>query len=134
MAAVAAFAPPRRAALLGTIAVASRIGYRFGIFGGFRAAALLRARPALLGATLPSTTASAPRLSLRFGNFGGFPAAALCRARLASLGKVPRSAPRGFWPMRTDLMITKVPRSAPRGFWPMRTDPMITAIALCAAL
>jgi len=86
LAAVAAFAPPRRAALLGTIAVASRIGYRFGIFGGFRAAALLRARNALLGATLPSTTASAPRLSLRFGNFGGFPAAALCRARLASLG------------------------------------------------
>jgi hypothetical protein len=90
LAAVAAFAPPRRAALLGTIAVASRIGYRFGIFGGFRAAALLRARPALLGATLPSTTASAPRLSLRFGNFGGFPAAALCRARLARLA--PRSS------------------------------------------
>ena len=29
---------------------------------------------------------------------------------------------------------TKVPRSAPRGFWPMRNDPMITAIALCASL
>ena len=91
----------------------------------------------------------------------------LCTLRracaIAACTKAPRSAPRGFWPMRIDPMIhcsphaypigprlapcvrepqshsvprsaplqlaLKVPRSAPRGFWPMRNDPMIQTSA-----
>jgi len=50
------------AALLSSLTFASRVGRRFGGFGGFHAAALRRDRLAPLGAALLSTTSS-PRAS-----------------------------------------------------------------------
>ena len=58
------------AALPGTITFASRIGRRFGSFGGFRVAALRRARLAPLGAALLSIIFFASRFSCRFGGWG----------------------------------------------------------------
>jgi len=65
-AASAAFTPPRCSALLSTLALASRVGCRYGGLGSLHAAALLRARLASLGA-IPGCAALAPlRLAPRW--------------------------------------------------------------------
>ena len=59
--------------------LARHAALRLGGCGGFRVAALLRARLASLGAALLGTISFALRAGRRFGGFGGVRAAALLR-------------------------------------------------------
>ena len=74
--------------------VASRVGCRYGGFGGFHAAALRRDRRASLNAAPLSTVAFALRVSFGFGGFGVFRAAALASPRLAPRCSAPSPSSR----------------------------------------
>ena len=101
-AASAAFTPPRCSALLSTLALASRVGCRYGGLGSPHAAALLRARLASLGA-IPGCTAlaslrlaprwSAPSPSIRASAAASVAWAAFAPPRCAALAS-SRLAPR----------------------------------------
>ena len=89
-AASAAFTPPRCSALLSTLALASRVGCRYGGLGSLHAAALLRARLASLGA-IPGCAALA---SLRLAPRWSAPSPSIRASAAASVAWAASAPPR----------------------------------------